>query len=244
MSNIPGLFDDIGKDARDLLYKDYTRHSAAPLTLPRLSWRFDVACKGSVPGLNTAFKLTIPDFSKVELQYMNEFIGITAGIGTKTNDFQRVEPFLNFSAVLGVSLLSIGADVELDITERSLNEFHAGMKLTTSFLTASVTTNEKLDTLRASLFHAINPLSRTAIAAEVEHKFTSDSSKYTTLSFGAQHGLLPWTLLKARVNTEGLVGTVVQQELWHKFYLAIAGEVDYNQSTLAPKIGFSMSLRP
>ena len=65
----------------------------------------------------------------------------------------------------------------------------------------------------------------------------------TTLTVGAQHALFPFTLMKARMNTDGKISAVLRQELWQRFYISIAGEIDLRDNNNIPRIGFSMALK-
>ena len=98
-----------------------------------------------------------------------------------------------------------------------------------------------MDTLKASIYHVANPLTNCAFAAEMKHSF---STSETGVTVGAQHELHPRTMVKARMDTNGKVGAIIQQELWRRFFLSIAGEVDLRATCRLPQIGASMSLAP
>ena len=93
----------------------------------------------------------------------------------------------------------------------------------------------------ATFYHPLNPPTRTAVAAELKHRFSADA---TTLTVGAQHALFPFTLVKARMNTDGKVSAVLRQEVRKRFYVSIAGEMDLRDSKNIPRIGLSMALKP
>jgi len=89
----------------------------------------------------------------------------------------------------------------------------------------------------------VNPLSKTAIAAELKHSLSMGESSAT---IGAQHALFPQTLVKARFDTFGKAGAVIQQGFLERFYVSMAGEVDFKttDNNLHPKVGVSVALRP
>ena len=88
----------------------------------------------------------------------------------------------------------------------------------------------------------MNPLTKTAIAAELKYSL---SIKETGVTIGAQHAFLPETLVKARLDTTGKVGALIQQGFWQRFYVTMAGEMDFGASSdKVPKVGVSMALRP
>lgn len=101
--------------------------------------------------------------------------------------------------------------------------------------------NDKFDSLEAAVHYTFNHRTRTTIAAEVKH---SVPEEWTTVTIGAQHTVFPFTLVKARANTDGRVGALVRQQLWQKLYIAISGEVDIKTVKHTPKLGFSMALSP
>ncbi|KAK3035671.1 hypothetical protein RJ639_032543 [Escallonia herrerae] len=193
--------------------------------------------KELVPGLGTSFVFFIPyqRSNKVELQYSNDFAGITAGINL------TVPPITNFSAVIGRNFLCIGTDLSFDSATRTFAKCNAGFSFNSPVLDASMTLNDKCDNLKASFYRSVNPLTTSAIAAELSHKFFSNE---TTLAFGAQHALFPVTVLKARVDTRGNVGALLQQELFQTFFCTMAGELDVKAGRTSAKVGMSLALRP
>ncbi|XVF50179.1 hypothetical protein PTKIN_Ptkin04bG0075000 [Pterospermum kingtungense] len=179
--------------------------------------------------------------AKAEVQYLRDFVGFSAGVGLKANPATGFDPIANISAVIGSTIVSLGADIGIDITTRTLNKFSTGLSLNTGFLIASLTLSDGTDSVKASLYRPLNPLTRTAVAAELKHRFSEDA---TTLTVGAQHALFPFTLLKARINTDGKFSAVLRQNVWQSLYVSIAGEIDLRDSNNTPRIGLSMTLKP
>ncbi|KAI9174817.1 hypothetical protein LWI28_023151 [Acer negundo] len=259
MSNGPGLFIDIGRKAIDLLYKDYAQLPPFHLQFENFECCFDLSChvEDIMPGLHTLFRFNIPDSGKVELRLLHDYIGITSGIELKA--FSSVstgldtklkanrpsesgfEPFVNFSGVVGSNLFSLGAEVAFDVSSLTFAKYKAGLRFNTDSLIASLTLDDR-NTVRASYYKAVNPLTRTAIAAELKHGFSNNGK--TTFTVGGQRALFPSTLVKARMDTNGTVGALIQQDLLKKFYLSISGEVDFRDMNRPPKVGFSMALQP
>lgn len=95
-----------------------------------------------------------------------------------------------------------------------------------------------LDTWKASCCRIINPLTNTAVAAELKHTFSVND---TALTIGAQHAIFPFTLLKARLSTYGRAGALIQQELFEKLVLTIGGELDFMDISRVPKLGLSVA---
>ncbi|KAI4343837.1 hypothetical protein L6164_011141 [Bauhinia variegata] len=243
MSKCPGLYFDMGKKAREVLHKDYAQQPPIHFHYQVMDWNLDLSCQVEeiVPGLRSLCKFNIPDSGKVELQYLNDFTGITGCIGLIGNPLKGYDPVVNLSGLIGTRILSLGTNLAFNISTRTFNKLSAGLSFNSAFLAASLTMHDKFDTLKASLYHAVNPLTNTAIAAEVKHSFSVNE---TGVTIGAQHALLPFTMLKARLDTYGKAGAVIQQQLFQRLFITFAGEMDFTAATKLPKIGCSMALRP
>lgn len=95
--------------------------------------------------------------------------------------------------------------------------------------------------VKASIFHELNPLTKTAIAAEVKHRISMNE---TGVTIGAQHALFRSTMVKARLDTYGKVGGLLQQQFWDKICISMAGEIDFRDTSQLPKVGLSVALAP
>ncbi|XP_024044745.1 mitochondrial outer membrane protein porin of 36 kDa-like [Citrus clementina] len=220
MSKSPGLYIDIGKMASYLLYQGYGQQPPNHFRNECLSSSFDIYCRCDdvVPGLSPAFRSMDHDSVSVELRYMRDYAGITAGIGLKAHRlsahglsahglsahgsfahglFAHGLPAHEFSAY-GSSAHGLSAH------GLPANEFSAHGS---SAHGLSAHGSEKLEILRASCYLELISLTRTAIAAELKHSFSKNGSISdaipTTLIVGIQHELFPSTLVKARINTDG-----------------------------------------
>ncbi|KAK7265770.1 hypothetical protein RJT34_33393 [Clitoria ternatea] len=245
MSKCPGLYFDIGKKAKDVLHNDYAHSSPIHFHYQIMDWNLDLSCQVDeiVPGFRSIFKCTLPDSGKVELQHLSNYTGITGCIGLLGNLERGYDPVVNFSGLVGTDIVSLGANVAFDFPSRTISKLNAGLSLNTAFLVASLTMHDRFDTLKASCYHEVNPLTKTAIAAELKHSL---SVKETGLTIGAQHSFFPQTLVKARLDTYGKVGALIQQGFWEKFFITMAGEVTFGatDSNNVPKVGVSVALRP
>ncbi|RRT84611.1 hypothetical protein B296_00013366 [Ensete ventricosum] len=263
----PGLYSEIGKKARgsspflfislpsffviffygnlrifflpDLLYRDYqTDHKFTVTTCTSDGVVSDFTVDElATPGLKTIFSFVIPDqrSGKVELQYLHDYAGVNASIGLTAN------PVVNLSGVVGSKKVSVGADVAFDTATGNFIKYNAGLSITNADLIASLTLNNKGDSLSASYYHLVNPLSSTAVGAELNHSFSSNEN---TLTFGTQHSLDPLTSVKARFNNYGKASALIQHEWKPKSFLTISGEVDTKAIENSSKIGLSLVLRP
>ncbi|KAK4782867.1 hypothetical protein SAY86_007241 [Trapa natans] len=256
MGKGPGLYTDIGKKARDLLYKDYQSDQKFTITtysptgvaitstgikkgqllladvntqLKNKNITTDIKVDTNsnlsatitldepAPGLKTIFSFKVPDqrSGKFEVQYLHEHAGISSSIGLTAN------PVVNFSGVIGLNLLALGTDVSFDTKTGNFTKYDAGLSFSNADLVASLTLNDKGDSLNASYYHIVNPLTNTAVGAEVAHSF---STNVNTITVGTQHALDPLTTVKARVNNSGKATALVQHEWRPKSFFTISGE--------------------
>lgn len=189
------------------------------------------------PGLKTIFSFIVPEqrSGKVELQYQHEYAGISTSIGLTAN------PIVNFSGVVGTNVLALGTDLSFDTATGNFTKCNAGLSFTNADLVASVTLIDKGDTLNASYYHTVSPLTNTAVGAELSHSFSSNDNM---LTIGTQHALDPLTLVKARVNNYGRASALIQHEWRPRSLFTISGEVDTRAIEKSAKIGLALALKP
>ncbi|KAG7985449.1 hypothetical protein I3843_03G026100 [Carya illinoinensis] len=239
MGKGPGLYSDIGKKARDLLYKDYqSDHKFTITTYSPTGVLFTtITIDEPAPGLKTIFSLRVPDqrSGKVELQYLHDYAGISTSVGLTAN------PIVNFSGVIGTNLVALGTDLSFDSKTGDFTKYNAGLSFINADLIASLTLNDKGDTLSASYYHSVNPLSNTSVGAEVTHSFSTNEN---TITVGTQHALDPLTLVKARVNNLGKASALIQHEWRPKSLFTISGEVDTRANEKSAKVGLALALKP
>jgi len=276
MGKGPGLYTDIGKKARDLLYRDYQSDHKFTLTtytsngvaitsngvkkgdlfLADVSSQLKnknvttdlkvdtnsnlfstITIDEPAPGLKTIFSFRVPDqrSGRVELQYQHEYLGISTSIGLTAS------PLANFSGVIGNNMVSLGTDLCFDTASGNFTKLNAGLSYTNADLIAAVTLNNKGDSLTASYYHTVSPLTNTAVGAELTHSFSSNEN---TLTVGTQHALDPLTTIKGRVNNYGKVSTLIQHEWRPKSLFTISGEVDTKAIEKSAKIGLALALKP
>ncbi|KAF6168451.1 hypothetical protein GIB67_005003 [Kingdonia uniflora] len=276
MAKGPGLYTDIGKKVRDLLYKDYqsdkkftlTTYTANGIAITssgtkkgdllladvsgqmrnknvttdfKVDTNFRVLSTITVdevtPGLKTIFNFVVPDqkSAKLELQYQHDYAGISTSIGLNAN------PVVNFSGVVGSNIAAIGTDLSFDTASGNFTKINAGLNFTNSDLVASLTLINKADSLNASYFHTVSPLTSTAVGAELVHSFSTNEN---ILTIGTQHALDPLTLVKAQVNNYGKASALIQHEWRPKSLFTISGEVDTRAIEKSAKVGLALALKP
>ncbi|KAK4263403.1 hypothetical protein QN277_028815 [Acacia crassicarpa] len=272
----PGFYSDIGKKARDLLYKDYqsdhkftlTTYTASGIAITSTGTRkgevfladvntqlknknittdvkvdtnsnvhTTITVDEPAPGVKAILRFIVPDqrSGKVELQYQHEYAGISTSIGMTTS------PIVNFSGVVGNDTLSIGTDLAYDTASGNFTKYDAGLNFVHSDLVASLTLNNKGDTLKASYYHTVSPLTNTAVGAELSHIFSNNENTFT---IGTQHALDPLTAVKARVNNYGLASALIQHDWTPKSRFTLSGEVDTRAIDKSAKVGIALALKP
>lgn len=87
----------------------------------------------------------------------------------------------------------------------------------------------------------MNPLTKTAVGAEVSHSFSTNEN---TITVGTQHALDPLTTVKARVNNFGKASALIQHEWRPKSLFTISGEVDTSAIEKSAKVGLALALKP
>ncbi|KAF9673510.1 hypothetical protein SADUNF_Sadunf10G0031700 [Salix dunnii] len=104
-----------------------------------------------------------------------------------------------------------------------------------------ICSNDKGDTLSASYYHTVSPLTSTAVGAELTHSISSNEN---ILTIGTQHALDPLTTVKARLNNYGKVSALIQHEWRPKSLFTISGEVDTKAIEKSAKVGLALALKP
>ncbi|KAG2710278.1 hypothetical protein I3760_04G019200 [Carya illinoinensis] len=276
MGKGPGLYSDIGKKARDLLYKDYqsdhkftiTTYSPTGVAITSSGTKkgeifladvntqlknknittdikvdtnsnllTTITIDEPAPGLKTIVSFRVPDqrSGKVELQYLHDYAGISTSVGLTAN------PIVNFSSVIGTNLVALGTDLSFDSKTGNFTKCNAGLSFSNADLIASLTLNDKGDSLSASYYHSVNLLTNTAVGGEVTHSFSTNEN---TITVGTQHALDPLTTLKARVNNFGKASALIQHEWRPKSLFTISGEVDTRAIEKSAKVGLALALKP
>ncbi|XAR71227.1 hypothetical protein NMG60_11028395 [Bertholletia excelsa] len=276
MGKGPGLYTDIGKKARDLLYKDYqsdhkftvTTYSPTGVAITSSGTKkgelfladvntqlknknittdikvdtnsnlfTTITVDEAAPGLKTIFSFRVPDqrSGKLEVQYLHDYAGISTSIGLTAN------PIVNFSGVVGTNVVALGTDVSFDTKTGNFTKCNAGFSFSNADLIASLTLNDKGDSLNASYYHTVSPLTNTAVGAEVTHSFSTNEN---TITIGTQHALDPLTTVKARVNNYGKASALIQHEWRPRSLFTISGEVDTKAIDKSAKFGLALALKP
>ncbi|KAJ0452461.1 Mitochondrial outer membrane protein porin of 34 kDa [Helianthus annuus] len=276
MAKGPGLYTDIGKKTRDLLYRDYqgdhkftiTTYSPTGVAITSSGTKkgdlfladvntqlkrnnittvikvdtnsnlsTTIVVDELAPGLKTILSFRVPDqrSGKLELQYLHDYAGISTSMGLTAN------PVVNFSGVVGTNSTAIGTEVSFDTKTGNFTKYNAGISFSNADLIAALTLNDKCETLNASYYHIVKPLTNTSVGAEVNHSFSTNEN---TITVGTQHALDPLTTVKARINNLGKANALIQHEWRPKSLFTISGEIDTKAVDKSAKFGLALALKP
>lgn len=100
---------------------------------------------------------------------------------------------------------------------------------------------DKGKTLKASYIHNIDPIKRSAVAAEMTHKFATYENRFT---IGGSQALDHFTTLKARLNDGGKVAVLCQRVWRPKSVVTFSAEFDPKAPDGASRFGLALSLQP
>ncbi|KAI3904898.1 hypothetical protein MKW92_045561 [Papaver armeniacum] len=262
MGKGPGLYTDIGKRARDLLYKDYQSDHKFTVTT-YTSTGVAITSTGIKKG-----ELFIAD---VNTQLKNKNITTDVKVDTNSRLFATVsidEPAPGLKAIFNFVVpdqrsgkLELqyqheysGISTSIGLTANPVVNFSGvvgtpllALGTDLSYDTASVTSpnamleNDKGQNLNASYYHIVSPLTNTAVGAELAHSFSTNEN---TLTIGTQKALDPLTSIKARINNHGKASALIQHEWRPKSLFTVSGEVDTRAIEKSAKVGLSVALKP
>ncbi|XP_073367957.1 mitochondrial outer membrane protein porin 2-like [Aegilops tauschii subsp. strangulata] len=262
----PGLYSEIGKKARDLLYKDFTTDQKLTLTtyaangtvtiLSEIQTQFnynnvkvDVKANSDsqvlitttsetrcIPGLKRI--VTIPLTNHTPAKAELQYLHDYAGISVGFGLHSK--PLINVSALVGNKALALGADVAYDSATGDFTKCNFGASFTNDDLYAAAMLNNKGDSLSASYYQMVSN-SQAAVGGEVSHSLSSNE---TTTTLGFQYSLDPLTTTKVRYDNHGMVSALIQHELRPKSLLTISSEFDTKAIEKSSKIGLSLLLKP
>ncbi|KAJ8490836.1 hypothetical protein OPV22_012557 [Ensete ventricosum] len=183
-----GLYFEIGKKARDLLYKDYQTDHKFTVTTCTANGVLLLFLKYAITASGTRKNDLI--FGEIQSQIKNN--NITFDV--KTNSDSNVTTTVTINEVATPGLKTIfsfvipdqrsgkvelqylhdyaGVNASIGLTANPV--YNAGLSITNADLIVALALNNKGDSLSASYYHLVNPLSSTAVGAELTHSFSSN----------------------------------------------------------------------
>lgn len=100
---------------------------------------------------------------------------------------------------------------------------------------------DKADSIKASYLQHLDESKRSAAVGEVYRKFSTNENVITV---GGLYAVDHLTSVKAKLNSNGKLGALVQHEVLPKSIVTISGEIDTKTLEKYPRFGLSLALKP
>ncbi|XP_004511842.1 mitochondrial outer membrane protein porin 2 [Cicer arietinum] len=189
------------------------------------------------PSTKTIASFKLPDYSsgKLEVQYFHDHATITSVATLKQT------PTIDVSATVGTPNIAIGGDAGYDTTSGRFTKYNVGLSFTRPDSSASIIFGDKGDSINASYFHHLDQFKKSVAVAEITRRFSTNQN---TITVGGSFAIDPLTQVKARLNNRGMLGALLQHEIFPKSVLTISGEVDTKALDKKSKFGLAIALKP
>ncbi|ESQ45542.1 hypothetical protein EUTSA_v10010622mg [Eutrema salsugineum] len=190
-----------------------------------------------LPSTKAIASFQVPHYnsSKLEVQYFHDHATVTAIAALKQN------PLIDVTATLGSPTISFGAEAGYDTTSRTFTKYNFGIILTMPDKCASVILRDKADSIKASYLQHLDESKRSAIVGEIFRKiFTNEN----IITVGGLYAVDHLTNVKAKLNSNGKLGALLQHEVLPKSTVTISGEIDTKTLDKYPRFGLSLALKP
>ncbi|CAH2064565.1 unnamed protein product [Thlaspi arvense] len=190
-----------------------------------------------LPSTKAIASFKVPDYnsSKLEVQYFHDHATVTTTAALKQN------PVIDVTATLGSPTISFGAEAGYDTTSRTFTKYNFGISVTMPDKCASVILGDKADSIKASYIHHLDESKRSAAVGEVFRKFSTNENVITV---GGLYVVDHLTNVKAKLNSDGKLGALLQHEVLPKSIVTISGEFDTKTLEKNPRFGLSLALKP
>ncbi|XP_027346949.1 mitochondrial outer membrane protein porin 2-like [Abrus precatorius] len=190
-----------------------------------------------LPSTKAIASFKLPDYNsgKLEVQYFHDHATLTTIIALNQS------PIIDVSATVGTPSIALGAEAGYDTTSGSFTKYTAGINVTRPDSSASIILCDKGDSIKASYVHYLDQLKKSAAVAEVTRKFSTNQN---TITVGGSLAVDHLTHVKARFNSHGMLGALLQHEVIPKSVLIISSEVDTKALDKIPRFGLAIALKP
>ncbi|KAG7599482.1 Histidine kinase/HSP90-like ATPase superfamily [Arabidopsis suecica] len=161
----------------------------------------------------------VPDYnsSKLEVQYFHDHATVTAAAALQQN------PLIDVTTTFGSSTISFGAEAGYDTTSRTFTKYNVGISVTKPDRCASIILGDKGDSIKASYLYHLDESKRSAAVGEVVRKISTNEN---TVTVGGLYAVDHLTNVKAKLNSNGKLGALLQHEVLPKSIVTISGEID------------------
>jgi len=191
--------------------------------------------KGVTDGVDVTLAGSAKDAS-VEATYVNDSVSVQAKL---SRSFKSSSTAIAASAVVGVDGVSVGGSINLDAADpASPKDYNVGAEYTQKDLTASLVTSNMGQDITASYFQKVS--GDLTLGSSMVVKPDAGSRLFT---FGGAYTLDKATSLKAKADSNGIVGTSVTHSLSGNFMkMVVSAQFDALSSDVlsAQKLGVSL----
>ncbi|CAE5992964.1 unnamed protein product [Arabidopsis arenosa] len=197
-----------------------------------------IVCVGVSGRFSSGFaSFKVPDYnsSKLEVQYFHDHATVTAAAALQQN------PLIDVTTTFGSSTISFGAEAGYDTTSRTFTKYNVGISVTKPDRCASIILGDKGDSIKASYLYHLDESKRSAAVGEVVRKISTNEN---TVTVGGLYAVDHLTNVKAKLNSNGKLGALLQHEVLPKSIVTISGEIDTKTLDKYPRFGLSLALKP
>lgn len=190
-----------------------------------------------VPSTKTIASFKLPDYNsgKLEVQYFHHHATFTTAVALNQ------PPTVDLTATIGTPTIAFGAEAGYETASGKFTKYTAGISVTKPDSCASILLGDKGDTIRASYVHNFDQLKMSAAVGEITRRFSTNENTFTV---GGSYAVDNLTVVKAKLNNHGKLGTVLQHELLPKSLLTISSEFDTKALDKTPRFGLALALKP
>ncbi|MBA0592143.1 hypothetical protein Gorai_009130, partial [Gossypium raimondii] len=190
-----------------------------------------------LPSTKTIASFKVPDYNsgKLEVQYFHDHATVTTTVGLNQT------PGVDVTATIGTPSIAFGAEAGYDTTSGNFTKYTAGISMTKPDSCASIILGDKGDSIKASYVHYMDQLKKSAAVAEISRRFSTNENTFTV---GGVYAVDHLTLIKAKLNSHGRLGAVLQHEVVPKSLLTISSELDTKALEKSPRFGLALALKP
>ncbi|MBA0620281.1 hypothetical protein Golax_005230 [Gossypium laxum] len=190
-----------------------------------------------LPSTKTIASFKVPDYNsgKLEVQYFHDHATVTTTVGLNQT------PGVDVTATIGTPTIAFGAEAGYDTTSGNFTKYTAGISMTKPDSCASIILGDKGDSIKASYVHYMDQLKKSAAVAEISRRFSTNENTFTV---GGVYAVDHLTLIKAKLNSHGRLGAVLQHEVVPKSLLTISSELDTKALEKSPRFGLALALKP
>ncbi|GAB4815461.1 hypothetical protein N2152v2_002507 [Parachlorella kessleri] len=189
--------------------------------------------KELAPGLTLGLSGTLPDLDSANLavDYSIPHVTLRSAVSL------TAAPKVNLAATTGYDNFTLGAEAAYDAAKGALTKWNAGVGYSAADFQAAVFLND-LNVVTGQYAHSVTATA--TVGAEVAHNLTS---KVTTFSAGVAKRLEAGTLVKGKLEDNGHVSVLYEQEVRPKTKMGLSAQFDALNLDKAPKFGFAYDLK-